>query len=116
MDDNRQVLPMSQASRELMEFTKERAEGYTPIEICQYAAMRWANDALGMQLKPTDMFCVWFSYTLGNFKALVGSRAHDDRYYEVTHNAASGEIYVDTYKKTHNVAFFLTTPGEEQDD
>lgn len=51
-----------------------------------------------------DVYIVWFAYVLGGWKALCSTSIPDGRYYEVTYNATKGEAYVDTYKKTHNVA------------
>lgn len=50
----------------------------------------------------TEFYVVWFSFTLGNWKALVSSTASDGRYYEITHRVNSGRVFVDTYLKTHN--------------
>jgi hypothetical protein len=46
-----------------------------------------------------EVYVVWFSYTLGNWKTLVSANVKDNRYYEVTHNAAENETYVDAYTK-----------------
>lgn len=57
-----------------------------------------------------DVYVVWFSYVLGNWKALVSTTLPDDRYYEVTHRGegdggmVAATTYVDTYVKTSNVA------------
>lgn len=51
-----------------------------------------------------SVYVVWFAFTLGNWKALCATSAPDGRYYEVTYNAAKHEAYVDTYRKTHNIA------------
>jgi hypothetical protein len=61
----------------------------------------WATDGLGVP-KDTAFYMVWFCFILGGWKALVSSTEADGRYYEVTHNEALNETYVDTYKKTHN--------------
>ena len=49
-----------------------------------------------------DVFVVWFSKTLQNWKALVSTNVSDGLYYEITHNGDKGEIYVDVYKKWEN--------------
>jgi hypothetical protein len=46
---------------------------------------------------------VWFAYVLGNWKAIVITTLPDECLYEVTHNAAKGETYLDKYLKTKNV-------------
>lgn len=55
------------------------------------------------ELTLDDVFVVWFAKTLGNWKALVSSTAPNGLYYEVTHNGAKNETYVDIYQKVHNV-------------
>lgn len=49
-----------------------------------------------------DVFIVWFSKTLQNWKALVSTTVSDGMYYEITHNGDKGETYLDTYKKWDN--------------
>lgn len=49
-----------------------------------------------------DVFVVWFSKTLQNWKCLVSTIVSDGMYYEVTHNGDKGETYVDVYKKWEN--------------
>lgn len=56
-------------------------------------------------LKSTELFIVWFNFTLGNWKALVST--HSDKvppgtYWEVTFNKEKNETYVDTYRKVSN--------------
>lgn len=49
-----------------------------------------------------DVYAVWFTYTLGNWKCLISTTLPDGMYYEVTHNFAKDETYVDAYKKFDN--------------
>lgn len=53
-------------------------------------------------LTTLDVYVVWFSFTLGNWKALLSTTVVDGKYYEVTYNAAKDETYVDTYVKLRN--------------
>lgn len=62
---------------------------------------------------PKDIFVVWFTKTLGNWKALLSTNAHDGRYYEVTYNGAKGEAYLDVYEKLENVCV-PDEPGIEE--
>lgn len=48
-----------------------------------------------------DMYVVWFSKTLQNWKALV-SGVHIKEYIEVTYNGDKQETYVDVYQKACN--------------
>lgn len=65
----------------------------------------------GQSLKLDELYIVWFSKTLQNWKALVSTDAFDDSeslkgaYFEVTHNGDKNETYVDYYIKVDNVAF-----------
>lgn len=56
----------------------------------------------GKKLTMEDVFIVWFSKTLQNWKALVSTTVSDGMYYEITHNGDKGETYLDTYKKWDN--------------
>lgn len=57
----------------------------------------------GKKLTVEDVFVVWFSKTLQNWKALVSTTVSDGMYYEITHNGDKGETYIDVYKKWDNV-------------
>ena len=50
------------------------------------------------EIKPDDMYIVWFCKTLQNWKALV-SGVHITEYIEVTYNGNNQELYVDVYTK-----------------
>lgn len=54
-------------------------------------------------VKKEDLFIVWSCYILGNRKFVVGCKT-SERYFEVTYNKDKDEWYVDTYKKTYNLA------------
>jgi hypothetical protein len=50
-----------------------------------------------------QVFVVWFSKTLQNWKAMVSTTvANDSAYFEVTHNGDKNETYVDLYYKHSN--------------
>lgn len=53
------------------------------------------------ELAYMNMYVVWFSKTLQNWKALV-SGVHIKEYIEVTYNGDKGETYVDVYWKACN--------------
>ena len=55
------------------------------------------------KLTEDDVFIVWFSKTLQNWKALVSTTVSDGMYYEITYNGDKGETYLDAYKKWENV-------------
>lgn len=48
-----------------------------------------------------DVYVVWFCYVLGGWKALVGYEHDYGLYYEVTHDVAKNQTYVDVYAKKY---------------
>lgn len=54
------------------------------------------------QITLDDVYVVWFSKTLQNWKALVSTSVSDGMYYEITYNGDKNETYVDVYKKWEN--------------
>ncbi len=57
----------------------------------------------GVKISKEDVFVVWFSKTLQNWKALLSTSLGDGMYYEVTYNGDKKEAYIDAYKKWENV-------------
>lgn len=55
------------------------------------------------KLTANEVFVVWFSKTLQNWKALISTTISDGMYYEVTYNGDKKETYLDAYKKWENV-------------
>ena len=55
------------------------------------------------KLRIGDVYIVWFSKTLQNWKALVSTTVSDGMYYEVTYNGDKKETYLDVYKKWENL-------------
>lgn len=53
---------------------------------------------------PDEVYIVWFSKTLQNWKALLSTTLPDGMYYEVTYNGDKRVAYLDAYKKFQNVA------------
>lgn len=52
---------------------------------------------------PDEVYVVWFSKTLQNWKALLSTTLPDGMYYEVTYNGDKEETYIDAYKKFENI-------------
>ena len=50
-----------------------------------------------------EVYVVWFSKTLQNWKALVSTTLPDGMYYEVTYDGERERAYLDAYKKFDNV-------------
>lgn len=51
-----------------------------------------------------EVYVVWYCFTLGGWKALISTTISDGRYYEVTYDKNKKQVYLDTYRKTHNQA------------
>ena len=49
-----------------------------------------------------EVYVVWFSKTLQNWKACLSTNISDGHYYEVTYDGSRGCAYVDTYGKISN--------------
>lgn len=67
--------------------------------------VQWCNANMmyrGMPLTVDEVFVVWFSKTLQNWKALVATVREDDAYFECTYNGDKKEMYLDAYTKTDN--------------
>lgn len=58
-----------------------------------------------------EVYVVWFSKTLKNWKALVSTTLPDEMYYEVTYNGNDGDTYLDVYSKVMN--FTISQPEPE---
>ena len=55
-----------------------------------------------LMLTKDDIYIVWFSKTLQNWKALCSTNRQDNIYVEVTYNGDKDECYVDVYLKQLN--------------
>ena len=52
---------------------------------------------MGDQIMTKDVYIVWFSKTLQNWKALVSTTADNDLYYEVTYDGDKKLTHIDVY-------------------
>lgn len=57
----------------------------------------------GVQITMDNVYIVWFSKTLQNWKALVSTTVPDNKYYELTYDGDKKRTYVDVYVKLENV-------------
>lgn len=55
-----------------------------------------------VKITQDNVYVVWFSKTLQNWKAMVSTTVSDGMYYEVTYNGNDKETYLDAYKKWEN--------------
>lgn len=53
-------------------------------------------------IKTEDLFIIWSSKTLDNWKAQVSAPFEDFPLYEVTHSGLKNETYIDMYVKKRN--------------
>jgi len=60
------------------------------------------TDTFLMQME--NVYVVWFTFVLGNWKALLSTDVPDGMYYEATYNKDKHEMYLDAYKKINNVS------------
>lgn len=76
------------------------------LNLCKDIVVDYFNNRVeitdNMQITKDDVFIVWFSKTLQNFKALVSTTVSDGMYYELTYNGDKKELYLDAYKKWEN--------------
>lgn len=74
------------------------------IDYAKFKVQQWlwhnAENADG--ISADNIFVVWYSKTLQNHKALLGTR-FANYYFECTYNGDKEEMYVDVYDKVQNV-------------
>lgn len=79
----------------------------TMMEKARRLVMEYFNEHVDvtemLNLTMNDVFVVWFSKTLQNWKALVSTTIPDGMYYEVTYDGDKKRAYIDVYKKWENV-------------
>lgn len=71
--------------------------------VFEYKTERLEKTDKHVEFKLEDVYVVWFSKTLQNWKALISTTLPDEMYYEVTYNGEKQETYLDAYKKFDNV-------------
>ena len=76
------------------------------LDLCKETVVNYFNENVdktdGLKINKGNVFIVWFSKTLQNFKALVSTTVSDGMYYELTYNGNKKELYLDAYKKWEN--------------
>ncbi|MCC4359106.1 DUF6275 family protein [Limosilactobacillus reuteri] len=78
------------------------------INKAKYVVAKHTNENI---LKPeqglisdNEVFVVWYTKVLQNYKALLATPIKDDQhYYEVTYNGDKDDLYLDVYNKEENV-------------
>lgn len=76
------------------------------LDLCKEVVVNYFNENVEktdeLRIDKDNVFIVWFSKTLQNFKALVSTTVSDGMYYELTYNGDKKELYLDAYKKWEN--------------
>ena len=72
------------------------------LDLCKDIVISYIEDNEPVKVTKDNVFIVWFSKTLQNFKALVSTTVSDGMYYELTYNGDKKELYLDAYKKWEN--------------
>lgn len=86
-------------------FTQARAQEL----VYGHVRARLEKTDVHVTFSPEDVYVVSFMYILGHWKAMVSTTLPDGMYYELTHNSAKNETYLDSYKKWDNVVIPDTT-------
>ena len=90
------------SSEEFMKLAKEKVYEMALASLCPTDDVKFTID---------NVYIVTHAFILKNQKAMVSTTLTDGKYYEVTYNEATSELYVDQYvkvqNKTYNVAEIL---------
>lgn len=77
------------------------------IEFGQEQVAKYFNDhrdvSDSQELKPEEVYNVWYCKSLQNHKGLFSTPVSDGMYYEITYNGDTNEAYIDVHKKWENV-------------
>lgn len=89
------------------------------LNLCKKVVVDYYNNNVektdNFKIDLENVFIVWFSKTLQNFKALVSTTVSDGMYYEITYNGDKKELYLDAYKKWENKCIKVGDNNESYD-
>lgn len=81
------------------------------VKICKEEIVDYVNNHLDstdkVKISVDDVYVVWMCKTLQNNKALLSTTLPDGMYYEITYNGDKEELYLDAYKKWHNICISI---------
>lgn len=120
---NLPVLHVMVILNDMLEKLRSRKEGNMPIELnnnisvkltkidndkflktAKAAVVCWYNQHNAPSvITMDDVYIVWFSKTLQNWKALASTSHEDGMYYKITFDGDNDCAYMDAYKKWDNV-------------
>ena len=83
------------------------------ISFAKFKVKQWMGHNNVEGISTDDIFVVWYSKTLQNHKALLGTR-FTNHYFECTFNGDKGEMYIDVYDKVQNVCVKITQLNNEE--
>lgn len=79
------------------------------IKLAKYAVYDTMKEGMdvtdNVTFTPDDIYMVTCAYVLGNIKGMFSSTLPNGKYYEVTYNAHTSEMYIDEYVKFKNRTF-----------
>ena len=64
---------------------------------------KYIDESIRYPVSYNDVYLVWYSKTIQNHKALLGTHIPDNLYFEATYNGDEGELYLDTYKEINHI-------------
>lgn len=72
------------------------------VEEAKKIVKDYAKEHLGNGSEEFDVYVVWQSKALQNWKFVVSTSLRDGMYYELTYDGDKKEWYLDAYKKLEN--------------
>jgi hypothetical protein len=81
----------------------------------RYVKSRMEKTDTHVKFSMDDLYVVWFTKTLQNWKALISTNLPDGMYYEVTYDGEKKRTYIDAYKKFENVVITDTALRQMED-
>ena len=71
--------------------------------ICKNILIKQLKEKYDEDFHISELHIVWMSKALQNYKCTICDLRDNQRYYELTYNGNSEEIYLDIYEKQHNI-------------
>lgn len=64
---------------------------------------KYIDESICYPVSYNDVYLVWYSKTIQNHKALLGTHIPDHKYFEATYNGDKEELYLDIYTQTDKI-------------
>ena len=102
--EKKEMPPKFTFAEEIKSVTLTPVDNDVRLKMAKAAVVAWYNEHNApATIDMEDVYIVWFSKVLQNWKALAGTHHGDGLYYEVTYDGDKDAAYVDAYKKWQNV-------------